>query len=130
MSITDLTGFATPGSPGASPSSGTSAPPMINRATVVRAPASYADGMDISLQGVGQAFPFEIPAGHWDIRGALPASGALCLVIFDDRGDVWVPLVYSTAAPAGGGGDGGGNIDGGFPDSVYGGTPLIDGGPI
>jgi len=128
MSATDLTGFATPGATGSSASSGTSAPAMVNRATIARAPADYTDGMDVSLQGLGQAFPFEIPAGHWDKRGALPALGALCLVIFDDRGDVWVPLVYSTDAAAGG--SGGGNVDGGFPDSVYGGTPLVDGGVI
>lgn len=123
----DLTGFATGPATASSSSSGTSAPPAICRATVLRAPVSFADGLEVNLEGFGTAYDFEIPGGHWDRRGALPPVGAMCVVVFDDRGDVWVPVILSLEDPAGGGGDDSGNIDGGRPDSVYGGTDLIDG---
>lgn len=40
-----------------------------------------------------------------------------------DAGQAWAV----GAVGGSGGGEGGGNIDGGFPDSEYGGTPLVDG---
>jgi hypothetical protein len=44
-------------------------------------------------------------------------------VALSDSGQAWA--VGATGGS--GGGEGGGNVDGGFPDSVYGGTPLVDG---
>ena len=44
-------------------------------------------------------------------------------VALSDTGQAWA--VGATGGS--GGGEGGGNVDGGFPDSVYGGTSPIDG---
>lgn len=55
--------------------------------------------------------------------GAHLQRGDDVLIVFDERGEEWVAGGFS-------GGGSGGNVDGGFPDSTYGGTPRIDGNGI
>jgi hypothetical protein len=66
---------------------------------------------------------FEVPETQWASAAGVPQPGDDCLVVFDDEGDAW-------AIVGGSGSAGEGNIDGGRPDSVYGGLPLIDGGTV
>jgi hypothetical protein len=58
----------------------------------------------------------------WSPGGTLPSAGDDVLVIFDERETPWVMVLD----PVGGSG----NIDGGHPDSIYGGTDLVDGGGV
>jgi hypothetical protein len=97
---------------------------------VVTPPASNDDSMVVVVPDFSMAFPYEVLSNHWEKASNFPVANAGCLVLFDEVGDAWVPL-WDGMIPGGAGGDGGsGNIDGGFPDSVYGGIPLIDGGGI
>jgi hypothetical protein len=80
----DLAHFAD--STGAEKPAGTS----LARATVAVAPANTSVSMTVTLDGLGQAWPYEVK--NWSHnRGALPQVGDVCLVAFDDVNyDVWV----------------------------------------
>jgi hypothetical protein len=64
---------------------------------------------------------------RWVPSNGIPAAGDECLLVLTEEDGT--PWVMTTAAAASGGGEGG-NVDGGFPDSIY--TPLspVDGGGI
>lgn len=53
------------------------------------------------------AFPYTVPAAQWQHAANLPAANADCLVVFDDKGDAWVPEWegMQTATTSGGAGD-------------------------
>lgn len=78
------------------------------RGRVARAPETASDHLYVVSQGYSLEHDYEIPAGSWTPRGnALPAVGALCLIVIDDLGDAYMP-VYTGANDFGGGGGGGG----------------------
>ena len=93
---------------------------------IARTPVNDADSLIVVLPDFSMAFPRTVPAAQWEHAANLPALNADCLVVLDENNDAWVPLWDGMTA----GGGGGGNVDGGFPDSVYGGTPTIDGGAV
>jgi hypothetical protein len=104
--------------------------PQTLRAVVTQTPVAETDVLHVARAGGSVATSYDIAPGHWSSRGTnLPAPGDVCLLEFDDVGDTWITEWEGVSLfPAGGGGDG--NVDGGFPDSVYGGTSLIDGNGI
>jgi hypothetical protein len=55
--------------------------------------------------------------------GKIPAGTTACVAV----GQQGTLYVVSPSGSVSGGGDSSGNIDGGEPDSVYGGLPIIDG---
>jgi hypothetical protein len=63
---------------------------------VVKAPAAYDDVMTVIAPYYSPDYQFEVPAGQWQPRSGggptLPVAGDTCLIVFDDRGDVWVPV--------------------------------------
>lgn len=99
------------------------------RGSIARAPASDDESLFIVVPGFSLALPYEVIAPRWEHASNLPAVGANCLIVFDDDGDAWCPL-WEGMIPGGGASGGGGNVDGGFPASVYGGVPIIDGGAV
>jgi hypothetical protein len=48
--------------------------------------------MAVVLENYSRSLEFEVPAGQWAERAGLPNPGDLCLVVFDDDGDAWVPV--------------------------------------
>jgi hypothetical protein len=67
--------------------------PPVARATVTKAPLTGADSMWVTPIGYSTATPYEVRPSNWLARGStLPAVGALCVVIFDNLGDAWVPM--------------------------------------
>ena len=116
MSATDLSSLV-----GGVPSAGQ---PAVSRGRVSVSPANETSTMTV-IVGAYSGHEYVIPSGNWSPRGGtMPPVDAACVVGFDDRGDPWVLQWEGTGSYGGGGG---GNVDGGEPDSVYGGTPLIDG---
>jgi hypothetical protein len=62
------------------------------RAVVTTAPASENDSLVVQLDGFSSDNPYEVAAGHWTPRGStMPIVGQVCLAIFDQTGDCWVP---------------------------------------
>lgn len=62
------------------------------RGRVVKAPATTADPLTVTLENYSSLYEYEVPALHWQPHGdTLPTVGAVCLVSFDDDGDAWVP---------------------------------------
>jgi hypothetical protein len=122
MSIGTFTSLVQ-GGPSPTPASSES----VARGQVAIAPASNDDSLSVVMPGFSLAYSYEVPADQWTSASNLPAAGAGCVIVFDEQGDAWVPI-WEGMIP--GGGDSGGNVDGGFPDSVYGGTQLIDGNGI
>jgi len=94
MGITDYTGIV--GGPGHADQ------PNVARATVVVAPQSPTDIMEVALVGYSTQYTYEVPAGNWAPRGrTLPAVGAACVVCFDHpTGDAWVPMWEGVEAPS------------------------------
>jgi len=91
------------------PTAGSVSPAVAARGRVSTAPASVADGLEVALIGYTSSFPYEVPAGNWDSRGAtLPIVGSLCLVVFDNEGDAWVPVWEGVDTPDTSGGSTGG----------------------
>jgi hypothetical protein len=64
------------------------------------------------------------PLGHVEVYEQPDDPGAV------NEGSLWIETDEFLTPGSGGDGGGGGDIDGGAPDSVYGGTPLIDGGGV
>ncbi|MCB0882702.1 MAG: hypothetical protein KDC33_10875 [Thermoleophilia bacterium] len=59
-------------------------------ASVTRAPAILTDTADVALDADPEVVYEAVP---WMPRGtALPTVGASCLVVFDDRGNPWMPV--------------------------------------
>jgi hypothetical protein len=66
--------------------------PSTCRGRVVVAPADNDDAMHVVLVNYSAAYSYEIPAAQWtSVSGDLPGVGDVCLVVFDDEGDAWVP---------------------------------------
>lgn len=62
----------------------------IYAATVTRAPAGLADTTDVALDADPDVVYEAVP---WMPRDtAMPAAGSSCLVVFDDRGNPWMPV--------------------------------------
>jgi hypothetical protein len=74
----------------AGPPAGSPRPPVA-RGRVIKPPASPTDAMTVTLVNYSSAWEFEIPASNWTTTTALPAQGDVCVVLFDDDGDAWVP---------------------------------------
>jgi microcystin-dependent protein len=72
------------------------------RGQIVRAPTAATDSLFVVVPGLSLAFPYEVPTGQWETAQNLPAAGASCLVVLDDKGDAWVPL-WDGMIPGGGG---------------------------
>ena len=67
-------------------------------AALPRAPSSDFDSLIVVIPDFSLAFPHEVPASQWAHGSGLPALNAACLVLFDERGDAWVPLWDGLAA--------------------------------
>lgn len=67
--------------------------PPIARGEVMIPPASVDDDMKVALENYSRDWLFEVPASNWMPRpnGAIPEAQMVCVVLFDDDGDVWVP---------------------------------------
>ena len=100
----------------------------VARGQIARAPVSDADTLYVVTPDLSLALAYEVPSAQWAHASNLPAVGTECVLVFDEQGDAWVPI-WAGMIP-GGSGDGSGNIDGGEPDSIYGGLPRIDGNGI
>lgn len=97
MPITDLTSLSRGGgSGGPSTAAATSA-----RGVVARTPGSDAESLIVTVSEFSIALAYEVPTGQWGHASNLPAAGASCLVVFDELGDVWVPL-WAGMEPSGG----------------------------
>jgi hypothetical protein len=75
------------------------------RGVIVRAPSADTDSLFIVVPGLSLAFPYEVLSTQWEHASNLPAAGAECLLVFDDKGDGWVPL-WEGMIPGGAGGGG------------------------
>lgn len=62
------------------------------RGRVAKVGATVDDPISVVLPNFSNHAPFEVPANQWN-GSAVPAVGAKCLVILDDEGDAWVPVV-------------------------------------
>jgi hypothetical protein len=67
--------------------------PPVARGRVVDAPATAGDPMTVVLVNYSPAWKFDVPASNWMPAAGdnLPAAGDVCVVLFDDDGDAWVP---------------------------------------
>jgi hypothetical protein len=80
------------------------------RCRVVRPPASLEDSVGVTEEGFDSNHVFDVEPGQWGSPGfgatgttgvgeisleigelALPQAGDLCLLVFDDDGDAWMP---------------------------------------
>jgi hypothetical protein len=65
--------------------------PLTAVARVSRPPINLNDPLQVVLPTFGSTTPFDVAPGHWMPRGYLiPLGGEVCLITFDDEGDVWV----------------------------------------
>jgi hypothetical protein len=65
---------------------------VARRGKVRKAPADADSPLTVTLVNFSQKYSYTVPAGQWMPRGStLPIAGDLCLVVFDDDGDAWVP---------------------------------------
>jgi hypothetical protein len=88
MGTSDLTSLSRGGgSGGPNPAVGQNA-----RGRIERAPASDSDSLVVVVPDFSSMFGYEVPPSQWEHAPNLPARGAQCLTVFDDKGDVWVPL--------------------------------------
>jgi hypothetical protein len=55
-------------------------------------PATDADALVVVVPDFSTTFGYQVPSSQWEHASNLPLRGAQCLVIFDDAGDVWVPI--------------------------------------
>lgn len=75
------------------------------RGRVIRAPASTADAMAVVLENYSTDFDVEIPGSRWTPRTVevtyegqalcrivLPLVDDVCVVVFDDAMDAWIPV--------------------------------------
>lgn len=77
-----------PGRPGT-----TQQRPVTAQVIVAIAPGAVNAEMTVVARGQSLDHGYIVPAGHWQPRGAeLPKQGDACLLVFDDLGDVWVPI--------------------------------------
>lgn len=66
---------------------------LIARARVTRAPATASDKIRVAVVNYSNTSDYEVPAVQWaKVPGDLPRVGDSCVVMFDDEGDVWVPV--------------------------------------
>lgn len=64
--------------------------PQVGRARVTRAPATIADTMEVVLLNYSATHPYTLPPEQWKLPGAaLPITGDMGVVVFDDDGDIW-----------------------------------------
>lgn len=71
---------------------------MSARGKVLIAPESGSDNLRVALVNYSSEFFFEVPGTNWLSRGsALPQVDDVCLVVFDDDGDAWVPVWEGTS---------------------------------
>lgn len=71
--------------------SGDDARSQVGRARVVKAPVSLADTVEVVLVNYSAAHPYTMQPEQWKLpSAALPAVGDVCVVAFDDDGDIWV----------------------------------------
>lgn len=68
----------------------------IAKGIVVEAPASNDDALSVVVAGFTSDFDYLVPPGNWARAAILPAAGAACLIVFDDNGDAWVPVIHGT----------------------------------
>ncbi len=87
MSISDFRPLVSGGPTSQGPLQGTNA-----RGRIAYVPKDDADRLVVTLPDFSLAMPFEVPATQWEHASNLPAEGAACLVVFDERGDAWVPV--------------------------------------
>lgn len=67
--------------------------PTVARGRVVGAPTIASDPMTVTLVNYSPAWKYEVPASNWMPAAGdnLPSVGDVCVVLFDDDGDAWVP---------------------------------------
>jgi hypothetical protein len=66
--------------------------PMAYRGRVTKVGATVNDPIEVVLVHWSATHPFEVPAEQW-VGTVVPTVGKKCLVILDDEGDAWVPVV-------------------------------------
>lgn len=67
--------------------------PLTLRGRVVGAPLYHDDVMKVVAINYTSEFSFDLPGTNWVNRGsALPQADDVCLIVFDDDGDAWVPI--------------------------------------
>lgn len=75
--------------------------PITARGVVALAPGAETAAMVVTVNWRGKTIGEIIPAGNWSPRGtALPVVGDVCLVVYDDEGDAFVPVWDGTTALA------------------------------
>jgi hypothetical protein len=62
------------------------------RGRVTKVGATVDDPIEIVIPNFSASAKYEVPAAQWS-GSVVPAVGAVCLVILDDEGDAWVPVV-------------------------------------
>lgn len=87
MSIGDFTTLVGPGAPERGPTESASF-----RGRIAVAPASNADPMLVTIPDFSMTFGYDVPADQWEHASNLPTADGECLIVFDERGDAWVPL--------------------------------------
>jgi hypothetical protein len=94
---------------------------QIYRAVVKRAPSSINGSMDVVIPDIHPDLVFPNVRAQVSNDTGSPANGSDVLLLFDNNNQPWAISWWPSGA---------GNIDGGYPSSVY--TPLspIDGGGV
>lgn len=95
--------------------------PEVIRGTVATTVTSPDDDLYVTVQAFDGGRVQWGPC-PWSPSSALPTRGEDCLVLFDERETPWVMVTARL--------DSAGYLDGGRPDSVYGGVIPIDGGGV
>lgn len=75
--------------------------PVAARGRVSKAPVGIDQPLEVTLINLSGSIPYEVPGTNWNARGStIPAKGDVCIVVFDDDGDAWMPVWEGvTSAP-------------------------------